>query len=395
MRAWVALFVGLCACGARSDLDSELSDGWRQSDGGLNGDSSGNGAPNPRGAASVAFGSTHACVVLGDGSVRCIGGNECGQLGRGFTSGPQSAAADVVGLPGPVRSLALGRRHSCALLQDGSMWCWGAMCPVSRTFGDIDWTADGVLGNLVSGGSLQPVRVHVASRTQQLSSSEDTICGLTEAGVISCWGYGFGPTPVDLPQLFYRPRTMVLGEDGNRETYVVVLNDSSGGTVFDLKVPDLTPSPRSWSYFVYDATVSPRPAVRLFPGVFIALLGGGIIGSGLREVIPAPTTVRSIVGGANYTCAVKQDGVVRCFGWGQRGELARELPKITATDNQWETSVDVSLTEQAVVLAGGAHDACAVLASGTVRCWGAGGTTDPILGFARDQFGPSSVAGFP
>src|SRR5438034_3530979 len=66
----------------------------------------------------------HSCAVLTDGTVRCWGANTRGEVGI-------SNAADDVLLPTPVAGLtsvtaiACGLLHTCAVLQDGTVRCWG------------------------------------------------------------------------------------------------------------------------------------------------------------------------------------------------------------------------------------------------------------------------------
>lgn len=65
----------------------------------------------------------HLCYRLPDGSVRCFGWNDHGALGNGTTS---DAIFDPVdpGLCG-VRSAHVGHNHSCALMGDLTVRCWG------------------------------------------------------------------------------------------------------------------------------------------------------------------------------------------------------------------------------------------------------------------------------
>lgn len=62
------------------------------------------------------------CALLQDGSVVCWGQNASGQLGRGpdANSYGSETPAPVVGLP---KIVALGR--SCAIDESGGTWCWG------------------------------------------------------------------------------------------------------------------------------------------------------------------------------------------------------------------------------------------------------------------------------
>jgi alpha-tubulin suppressor-like RCC1 family protein len=72
----------------------------------------------------VVSGFQHTCALLGDGALWCWGLNNNGQLGDGtLTDRPNPVA--VQGLPGKVASMALGYQHTCAVLGDGALWCWG------------------------------------------------------------------------------------------------------------------------------------------------------------------------------------------------------------------------------------------------------------------------------
>ncbi len=72
--------------------------------------------------AGAAAGNAHTCVLDGpSGAVTCFGANDASQL-----SGPATARGSVqVPLPRPARALAAGFDHSCALLDDGGITCWG------------------------------------------------------------------------------------------------------------------------------------------------------------------------------------------------------------------------------------------------------------------------------
>ena len=75
---------------------------------------------SPSGAAA---GSAHTCAVDGmSGAVTCFGADEASQL-----SGPPIARGIVaVPLPSGAAAVAAGFDHSCGLLRDGGIVCWGA-----------------------------------------------------------------------------------------------------------------------------------------------------------------------------------------------------------------------------------------------------------------------------
>ena len=72
----------------------------------------------------MAAGTNHACAILADDRVVCWGENDWGQLGiPGFVSVPFPVF--VSGLAAAPVNLAAGEEHTCALLADGRVQCWG------------------------------------------------------------------------------------------------------------------------------------------------------------------------------------------------------------------------------------------------------------------------------
>ena len=78
-------------------------------------------------------GGLHTCALLDDDSVKCWGRNDYGQLGHGNTF---SAATNVGEMGDNLRAVDLGPGrtakmidagdyHTCALLDDDSVKCWG------------------------------------------------------------------------------------------------------------------------------------------------------------------------------------------------------------------------------------------------------------------------------
>jgi alpha-tubulin suppressor-like RCC1 family protein len=81
------------------------------------------------GVTAIATGGSHSCALLADTSVKCWGENDEGELGTGYRweneerySFPPVA---VKGLSG-VTAIGLGSSHACALLADTSVKCWGS-----------------------------------------------------------------------------------------------------------------------------------------------------------------------------------------------------------------------------------------------------------------------------
>ena len=68
---------------------------------------------------------THACAILDDESLKCWGYNGYGQLGIGSTTNQNTPQTVDLGTGRTAVSVSLGQQHTCAVLDDGSLKCWG------------------------------------------------------------------------------------------------------------------------------------------------------------------------------------------------------------------------------------------------------------------------------
>lgn len=245
----------------------------------------------------IAAGASHTCVLLSDGTVKCFGSNASQQLGLGENSAvPQSdVPVTVPGLAG-VKQIAAGDTYSCAVLVDGTLKCWGN-------------NGDGQLG--VNDGAM----VHGVPQTVvQLSGVTGVACGLAhtcaivDKGQVRCWGR-------------------------NSEAQVGVV--ASGG-------PVLVPSPSvTWT----NGRGSPP-----------ATLG----------------SVKELALGSRHSCALLVDGTVYCWGLDGAGLLGRN----TVTGVRDPVAQPVQLKGAANRIAASFVATCAVLVDNTGACWGSeeGGT---------------------
>ena len=129
----------------------------------------------------VAAGDGHACSVRTDGSVRCWGRNDSGQLGVPPTTTP-SGPVTVGGLPALATKVVAGLAHTCARLADGTVACWGS-------------NQEGQLGQGTFAASPAPAIVHgPAGTTGPLSGVIDIAagtvhtCALVVNQGVFCWG---------------------------------------------------------------------------------------------------------------------------------------------------------------------------------------------------------------
>ena len=132
---------------------------------------------------AIAAGYFHSCAVVSDGRVKCWGSNEYGELGNGGATGSGARSAlpvDVVGISDAIDVVA-GRYFTCALRSGGGVRCWGD-------------NTNSALGNGSSGGRIAaPVDVTgLAAPAIALTSGGFNPCAVLVSGAVQCWGYKFG-----------------------------------------------------------------------------------------------------------------------------------------------------------------------------------------------------------
>lgn len=134
--------------------------------------------PNLTGVSEVAPSGNHTCVLMSDQTVRCWGVNNYGQLGNGSTD-PLYEPTPVPGLSG-VKHVIVGDEHSCATLGDGTAQCWGH-------------NDHGQLGDGTTTDRHVPTSVPTLAPNAQMAGGLGIVCALLGTGNVSCWGSnGYG-----------------------------------------------------------------------------------------------------------------------------------------------------------------------------------------------------------
>lgn len=308
-------------------------------------------------AISVGLGD-HACAVTSDRTVECWGNNSAGELGDGTTTN-RDVPVTVSGLS-DVIAVAAGGAHTCALTANGGVKCWGL-------------NADGELGNGATTNSDAPVDVTgLTSGVVAIAAGSLHTCALTSGGGVKCWGYG------------------AYGQLGNSPV------PGCGGNVYCATPVDVL----GLTSGVASIGAGENHSCAVTTGGAAECWGdnsSGEIGNGTLNQANTPSGVSglssgvaSISGGFNFTCAVLSDGAAKCWGFNLDGELGDG----TASSSPSETPVAVSGLGSGVgAVSAGSNSACALTTAGGVKCWGDNGTGQLGDGTTTSRAAPVDVVG--
>ena len=281
-------------------------------------------------ATAVTFGKHNpgfGCAVLAGGTAKCWGYNSHGQLGNGGV-GYGDLYPFTVRRISSATAIAAGGEYTCALLAGGSVQCWGL-------------NYYGQLGNGSNRNSFGPVSVTGISTASAVATENEHSCALLHSGAVQCWGSNFN------------------GELGNGST------TSSNTPVTVIGINNAT-AVAAGGASVCALLVS--GAVKCWGGNSLGQLGNG---SNLDSSIPVSvtgiSTAVAITAGTNHYCAVLGNGGTRCWGSNGSGELGNG----TTTDSNIAVRVHEFNSPSRLMAAGVVHT-CALLIDGMMRCWGNG-----------------------
>ncbi len=350
---------------------------------------------------ALAVGWGHSCAVEQRGGVKCWGYNGTGQLGDGTTTN-HYLPAPVTGLASGVIGLAAGSAHTCAMMADGTLACWG-------------YDGDGQLGD-GNRGTSRPVpaaATHVSGATvTDVAAGTAHTCAVTGGWRVVCWGYndegqlGLGASRALMPKGVFGLAAGAAGIGAGQAHACAV----AGGRVKcwgDNGAGQLGDGTRTNRMAPVDV-VGLSEVIQVANGeVFSCALtaGGGVkcwgsnsfgqLGDGTQTARPVPTDVAgltagvtAIAAGASHVCALTAAGGVRCWGWNGYGQLGDGT-----TANQL-TPVNVSgLTSGTARIAAGGMHTCAVSAGGGVKCWGFNSMGQLGDGTTTERHTPVDVSG--
>lgn len=309
-------------------------------------------------------GGGHTCVLIEGGKVLCWGENVVGQLGNGMpqTVGDNETPAEV----GPIQlaegaiGLSAGATHTCALFEDQSLRCWGL-----NATGQLGYGNSFVVPTLGDDESLVGLEaVPVGFPVDEVSMGALQTCA-RGGGIVRCWGasnfgqLGLGNTTTigddEVPDMaeavFLGGEAQHIAQGANHVCALLTTGDVRCWGRNDRGQLGI----QSNQNIGDDEVPSSSPAVDIKPAA-----------------VPGGATVQKLSLGLSHSCALFTSGQLVCWGHNDRGQLGQGNT-VTWGDNPGEAPAmlePIALGTSAVDVAAGYDHTCALLNDGNVRCWG-------------------------
>ena len=337
----------------------------------------------------------HSCALNSRGEVFCWGEGGQGELGHAAafdstsplrTKGVGKGFGNSGTLSGIVQ-ISLQHATSCALGRNGQVSCWGGASSNGQLGrGTLSSSAKRYPGYVLTGPNAPPLKGIV-----QVSVGAGHTCALTSQGKVWCWGGGaYGS----------QGHGVLLIPTGDPATstipYPVAVVDSSGNAGSTLSgVTQLSTGFAQTCALKTDGTVycwgtgylSGQNTIA-YPWHLSALSDVSALTQPFGSIASASQTVK---------CALRTSGRAQCWGDNQAAQLTHGLGGNRGLTWIRANSSD-NLTEIAEIRAG-AEGACALLDTGTLKCWGqrayaAIGGSDTTVVFPRPVLSDSSGTPF-
>lgn len=318
-------------------------------------------------ALQITAGSSHSCALLIDGKIQCWGSNDSGQLGSasitnpiGLNINPLSPTSPKVQITGSASHLFAGANHTCAVFQangSGGVYCWG-----NNFFYQLGKSRDSY--GKPNPGSNDGLMADLTSPvplglnvTQVLTSmGTPTTCALASTGDVKCFGKTFPGGSQTIPTSpAGAPLTNFAALLG--ACYKSGANTTSGNA---------------------ETTACTSTGLAIGVGKNDAEIGA------LPSPPPIKDVAKLVMGGGGHICALKTDKSVACWGNGTDGQLGigasfvGAVPSVVGgvtyvIDGSTTRAVSVpasSATEWITDIAAGDAHTCYVTNKNNVKCFG-------------------------
>jgi alpha-tubulin suppressor-like RCC1 family protein len=312
-------------------------------------------ANNIDNAVKVTVGANHSCALLSDGTLKCWGDNSSGCLGNGNATdqyNPVPVVHDGGAALSNVIDVSAGMSHTCAVIDDGSVYCWG-----------VNWA--GQLGDGTTTTQYYPTAVIGINNATQVAVGGDHSCALLSDGQIKCWGYN-------------SKGELGTGDNNSTSTPEYVFNISNAAAIT--------------AGYWHTCAVTTTGRAKCWGLNDNGELGDGTTGN--RNIPVDVGNISNAIGisawgnyAAGHTCVVTDIGEVKCWGDNANGALGN------GTTNDSGGAVMVGSIANAIGISAGHLFSCALLTDASVSCWGYNSHGELGNSSTTDSTTPVAVSG--
>jgi alpha-tubulin suppressor-like RCC1 family protein len=370
-------------------------------------------------ATAVATGFFHTCAILENGMLKCWGRNDSGQLGLGDSLNRGLSANDLgdnlpavnLGTGRTAKAISLGYSHTCAILDNGTVKCWGQN--LQGQLGQGDTLTRGLLATDM-GDHLAPVSLGTGLTALSISSNVGHNCVLLSNQSMKCWGDNFygelglgdSVNRGSLPNQMGDNLPAVALPTGPTGMIPAQVNTGGGFTCVNSTLGQVS----CWG-FNYHGTLGTCWALNsqgqlgscFNVGYTNYIQGYGLSAGEMGNALPAvdlglselSIPVQAVASGTSFTCVTYSNGSgLKCFGDNTQGQLGQgDLTNAGDQPNEMGSNLQsVNLGTNIAIrnIVAGSFHACAVFQDDSVRCWGANAQGQLGMSLSNPNWGASA-----
>ena len=335
---------------------------------------------------SVSLGNSHACAILDNGRLKCWGRNDDGRLGLGDTNNRGDEPGEMgdnlpyvrLGKGLTVQMVSLGRKHSCALLSNYKVKCWGV--DIHGSLG-LEGKRNYGANPDDMGDQLPYVDLGKGRTVKSIAVGYHHSCAILDNDLVKCWG-AHRPTVFD----GNRNKGDEPNEMGDNLTYIDLGKNRTAKAIA--------------AGISSTCAILDNDRMKCWGGNLSGSLGLGtkesfyfrtdMVGDKLPYVdLGTEQFVKKISVGSTHVCAILINDKLKCWGDNHNGELGLRdtndrgddpgemgdsLPYIDLGVGRTVKKISISLFHN-----------CAILDNNLVKCWGYNGSYFGTLGLGNSR----------
>ena len=297
-----------------------------------------------RTAKQIDTGFNHTCVILDNDAVKCWGSNYRGELGYGDVTQRTTPPSTTVNLGAgrTAKQISVGGNHTCALLDNDTVKCWGSNFRTQLGYGN---------NSNLNAPSVNPINLGPGRTAKQIAAGGYHTCVLLDNDTVKCWGNNsFGQHG--------------LGDNTNRSAPPAnAINFGTGRTAKKLS-----------ARFNHTCALLDNDTIKCWGYNLHGQLGlGNTVNQNLPPSNPVNVgtgrTVKQVSTGIHSTCALLDNNTVKCWGRNNLGQLG--YGDTTQRNTPASTPINLGAGRTAKYISmGDYYGGCVILDNDTAKCWG-------------------------